>query len=187
MRISKDPEVRKQEIIDTAMHLFAKNGYEATSISDIAKEMNVVPGLCYRYFKSKEELYYTALHNYAMETCEPIITIMEQEYNTVEEYWERLSANFLKTDGKEKYHEFFHRKGSELFHNQLEHETLVILTPYMTRLIERLNEKEQLHLTNCRATTSFLLYGQMPILNDETMLTEEKVAVLSELITKVLK
>ena len=57
MRISKDPEVRRREIIDTAMKVFSQNGYEATSMTDIAKEINVVPGLCYRYFKSKQELY----------------------------------------------------------------------------------------------------------------------------------
>ena len=30
MRISKEPEVRKQEIIDAAMGVFAEKGYEAT-------------------------------------------------------------------------------------------------------------------------------------------------------------
>ena len=67
MRISKDPEVRRREIIDTAMKVFSQNGYEATSMTDIAKEINVVPGLCYRYFKSKQELYNTAVLIYAKE------------------------------------------------------------------------------------------------------------------------
>lgn len=38
MRISKEPEERKQEILETAMQLFAEKGYEKTSISDIAKK-----------------------------------------------------------------------------------------------------------------------------------------------------
>ena len=29
MRISKEPEVRRQEIIDTAMRVFSEQGYEA--------------------------------------------------------------------------------------------------------------------------------------------------------------
>ena len=45
MRISKEPEERKQEIVETAMKLFCEKGYEKTSISDIAKEMNVAQGL----------------------------------------------------------------------------------------------------------------------------------------------
>ena len=54
MRITKEPEVRKQEILDTALKLFGENGYEKTSITDIAKAIGVAQGLCYRYFPSKE-------------------------------------------------------------------------------------------------------------------------------------
>ena len=36
MRISKEPEERKQEILETAIKLFSVNGFEKTSISDIA-------------------------------------------------------------------------------------------------------------------------------------------------------
>lgn len=38
MRITKDPEERKQEILDTSMEIFCEKGYDKTSISDIAKE-----------------------------------------------------------------------------------------------------------------------------------------------------
>ena len=64
-RITKAPEERRQEILDTAMKVFYEKGYEKTSISDIAREMNVAQGLCYRYFSSKEELFDTALDQYA--------------------------------------------------------------------------------------------------------------------------
>ena len=64
-RITKPPEERRQEIIDTAMKVFYEKGYEKTSISDIAREMHVAQGLCYRYFSSKEELFDTALDQYA--------------------------------------------------------------------------------------------------------------------------
>lgn len=42
MRVSKEPEVRKQEMLDTAMRVFAEKGFEATTKKDIAAEMNVV-------------------------------------------------------------------------------------------------------------------------------------------------
>ena len=47
-RITKAPEVRRQEILDTAIRLFYENGYEKTSITDIANAMHVAQGLCYR-------------------------------------------------------------------------------------------------------------------------------------------
>lgn len=43
-------------ILETALHLFAKNGYLSTSVSLIAKEAGISKGLMYNYFKSKEEL-----------------------------------------------------------------------------------------------------------------------------------
>ena len=46
MRISKEPEERKQEILETAIKLFSVNGFEKTSISDIAKEIGIAQGLC---------------------------------------------------------------------------------------------------------------------------------------------
>lgn len=57
MRISKEPEERKQEILETAIKLFSVNGFEKTSISDIAKEIGIAQGLCYRYFPSKDVLF----------------------------------------------------------------------------------------------------------------------------------
>lgn len=43
-------------IQETALRLFAKNGYLSTPVSLIAKEAKISKGLMYNYFKSKEEL-----------------------------------------------------------------------------------------------------------------------------------
>ena len=47
------------------LKLFYEKGYEKTTISDIAKEINVAQGLCYRYFPSKEMLFDCAIDQYA--------------------------------------------------------------------------------------------------------------------------
>ena len=44
MRITKEPEERKQEIFDAALRLFGEKGYEKTTITDIAKEIGVAQG-----------------------------------------------------------------------------------------------------------------------------------------------
>ncbi len=65
MRVVKNPEERKAEILSAAIRVFARKGYDKTSISDIAKEIGISQGLCYRYYTSKEEIYDAALDEYA--------------------------------------------------------------------------------------------------------------------------
>ncbi|MFC0296189.1 TetR/AcrR family transcriptional regulator [Geobacillus jurassicus] len=47
---------RKEDVIETAMKLFAEKGYHATSMQEIAERSGVAKGSIYNYFKSKEEL-----------------------------------------------------------------------------------------------------------------------------------
>ncbi len=54
--MTKDAEVRRQEILETAMLLFEQNGINKTSMNDIAKAAAITKGLVYYYFSSKEEL-----------------------------------------------------------------------------------------------------------------------------------
>jgi AcrR family transcriptional regulator len=56
IRISKNPEERKKELIDIAEKLFILKGYEQTAVSDIVKEAHVAQGTFYYYFKTKEEI-----------------------------------------------------------------------------------------------------------------------------------
>ena len=58
MRTVKEPDVRKQEILDGAIRVFAEKGYDKTTIGILAKELGISQGLCYRYFSSKEASYF---------------------------------------------------------------------------------------------------------------------------------
>ena len=49
-------QASKEKIRAAAMVLFMKQGYYATSISDIAKQAGISKGLLYNYYKGKEEL-----------------------------------------------------------------------------------------------------------------------------------
>lgn len=49
-------EVKRRQIMETALELFAGKGYHNTSISMIASGAGISKGLMYNYFKSKEDL-----------------------------------------------------------------------------------------------------------------------------------
>lgn len=53
---------KRQLIMNTALELFANNGYENTSVGDIAEAAGISKGLLYNYFRSKEELLETILN-----------------------------------------------------------------------------------------------------------------------------
>jgi AcrR family transcriptional regulator len=56
-RISKPPEERRQELIETAHALFLNQGYEQTTVGDIVRQVGVAQGLFYYYFRSKQEIF----------------------------------------------------------------------------------------------------------------------------------
>jgi AcrR family transcriptional regulator len=52
---------RRSEIIAIATRQFAKNGYAGTDVQFIADEMEVAKGTVYRYFSTKEELFFATV------------------------------------------------------------------------------------------------------------------------------
>jgi len=49
-------QVKRKQIMDAALELFAIQGFHTTSISEIAKKAGISKGLMYNYFESKDEL-----------------------------------------------------------------------------------------------------------------------------------
>lgn len=47
----------KEEIMTVALHLFAKNGYEAVSVSQIAGVLGMTKGALYRHYENKRDIF----------------------------------------------------------------------------------------------------------------------------------
>ena len=60
---------RREHLVDTALHVFARKGWDATSIPDLAQAAGVAQGLMYHYFRNKEELLQAVIerHNFLSE------------------------------------------------------------------------------------------------------------------------
>jgi AcrR family transcriptional regulator len=56
-RKEREREMRRQQIMVAAKRVFIQNGYEKSTVEDIAREAELSPGTLYLYFKSKDELY----------------------------------------------------------------------------------------------------------------------------------
>jgi AcrR family transcriptional regulator len=51
------PEVRREKLLEAATEVFAERGYEGARVEQIADAAQVSPGLLYRHFEGKQELY----------------------------------------------------------------------------------------------------------------------------------
>ena len=87
-------ETRIEQILDAACELFADQGYNTTSISQIAARCECSPALIMRYFSSKESLFERLLEEYETACKAPIITetpsgtVMEK----LEDIYSRLTS-----------------------------------------------------------------------------------------------
>jgi AcrR family transcriptional regulator len=55
-------DLRRQEILAAAIKVFGKKGFAATCVEDVAAAAHIAKGTLYLYFKSKEDIYATAVH-----------------------------------------------------------------------------------------------------------------------------
>jgi AcrR family transcriptional regulator len=55
-RVTKEPEVRRDELLDVALDLCASVGFEAMSVEQVTSTAGVAKGTFYHYFSSKQDL-----------------------------------------------------------------------------------------------------------------------------------
>lgn len=74
---SSDKNSRRDIIIEAAAKQFAKHGYDATTMRNIASLTGILPGSMYYYFSSKEELF-AAVHEKAINhICTGVIRMID--------------------------------------------------------------------------------------------------------------
>ena len=61
---------RRQQILDTALELFAERGYSATSTRVLAQRLGVSEALIFRYFATKRDILLALISSRAMERSE---------------------------------------------------------------------------------------------------------------------
>ncbi|NUM32826.1 MAG: TetR/AcrR family transcriptional regulator [Bacteroidetes bacterium] len=83
--------LNKEDIIKKSVIVFKNRGYNATSISDIAKECGILKGSLYHHFSSKHELMKEVLSFLKTYFAETVFSIAYNENLTIEKRLEKLS------------------------------------------------------------------------------------------------
>ena len=137
MRIVKDAEERRNEILDVAERLFCTKGFDNTSTNDILTEIGIARGTLYYHFKSKEDILDAMIERLTNQMVEKASVIALDESIPV---LERLTGTMLSLNvDNELGHmvmEQVHRPQNALMHQKLE----LMLLGRVNRLITRITE-----------------------------------------------
>jgi AcrR family transcriptional regulator len=186
-RIIKEPEERRQEILDAAMKLFSEKGYEKTSISDIAQSIGVAQGLCYRYFPSKEALFDAAVDHYAEMQVNQMLPILCDPDQSPLEKIETAPAYPQIEQQNSDYYRVFHGAGSRHFHDRLSLRICEKMAPVLEKEIQKAIGKGEIGSCDARTAASFFIYGQLGILLAQDLSPEEKLNRIRSFQEKILR
>ncbi|WP_438490895.1 TetR/AcrR family transcriptional regulator [Paenibacillus sp. IHBB 3054] len=167
MRISKEPEERRNEILDTAELLFFTQGYSRTTINDILQRIGIAKGTFYYYFKSKEEVMDAVVMRFIDAGVEAAKEIASDHRLSVHEKLLRIiMAQKPDSEGKEQLIEQFHQAENAQLHQKSLTETILRLTPVLTEVIEQGIEEQLFHTAYPRETVEFLLVASQFLLDE---------------------
>lgn len=136
-RVSKQPEERRQELIEAAQALFLSQGYERTAVNDIVKQVGVAQGLFYYYFKSKKDIFIAVIDQYigmrigelAVELCDERVPPLGRIGNVIATLSHFLNEmEVMYPEGKE---------GATLeMHSMMQNHVMAVMEPMAAKVLK---------------------------------------------------
>jgi len=71
-----DYELRQEAILDLAARLFARVGFDGTSMSELAEQGGISKSLIYHYYKSKEDILYAVMASHVDQLIDDVTEVV---------------------------------------------------------------------------------------------------------------
>jgi len=136
MRVVKEAEERRNEIIDAAEELFGQKGFDGTSTNDILEKVGIARGTLYHHFKSKEEIMDSLIERYSVRllgTAQEIAK--DKSIPVVERIIRVVMALNLNGGSSKEIMEHIHKPQNALMHQKIEKVIINGVTPILTGII----------------------------------------------------
>jgi AcrR family transcriptional regulator len=142
-RISKEPEERKNELMDVAFEIFLEKGFDDTTINDIVKRVSVAQGLFYYYFSSKLEMLDAVLDRHIDNHMKLLSNIANNNELEFQKRFQLFVDTFFGYGIKnEQFAHKIHPDKNYIIHQKLIGKTIKHITPLLLQLInEGIQEK----------------------------------------------
>ncbi|MFH1156197.1 MAG: TetR/AcrR family transcriptional regulator [Pseudomonadota bacterium] len=77
-RKERDDQRRRQEILDTALSIFASQGFHGTTMAQISQDSQYPLGTIYKYFSSKKQIYHDLVMEKAQELGQILLSLSRE-------------------------------------------------------------------------------------------------------------
>jgi AcrR family transcriptional regulator len=190
-RISKDPEERKQEIVQAAYELFKEKGYDNVNVSDIVEKVGVAQGTFYYYFKTKLDVLDAVIDFHMLYYVKALEEIANDPGLTPIEKVQATIVSSARTDEAERnILEILNSNESFVSHKKFMAEMHMIAPP-MAKIVEEGVRVGEFKVRNPRETVELMLYmwgciGDALKLSRDNDEYNRKVQALEDITSKVL-
>ncbi len=138
MRITKEPEVRRNELMDAAEQLFSEKGYEHTSASDIIRKVGVAQGTFYYYFKSKDEILNAVIDRYIERYVEFLKSIANDDsMNALQKFQRIIDTLFTISDQRRKFSQYMNLEEKVAKHERFRGYIETTISPLVTQIVKQ--------------------------------------------------
>ena len=142
MRVVKEAEERKNEILDVAERLFTVKGFDNTSTNDILKEIGIARGTLYYHFKSKEDILDAMIERITDRFTRAAESIAKKkEVPVLQRLTMTVMALNVENDPESEIMEQIHKPQNALMHQKMQECMLSRVNPILTGLIEEAIEQ----------------------------------------------
>lgn len=137
MRIVKEAQERKNEILDAAERLFRAKGFDNTSTGDILSEVRIARGTLYYHFQSKEEIMDAVIERMLGQMLARAKELVRQkEIPVLQRLTLAIRAMQINEDWGDALMEQIHKPQNALMHQKIQERLLAGMNPLLTELIE---------------------------------------------------
>ena len=137
MRIVKEAQERKKEILDVAERLFCSKGFDNTSTNDILNEIGIARGTLYYHFKSKEDILDAMIERLTNQIVAKAATIaLDNSIPVLERLTRTILSLNVDNELGDMIMEQVHRPQNALLHQKLEKRLLGQVNKLITTIAE---------------------------------------------------
>lgn len=137
MRVIKDAEERRNEILDVAERLFCTKGFDRTSTNDILNEIGIARGTLYYHFKSKEDILDGMIERVTNQIVSKAAVIaLDDSVSVLERLTRTILSLNVDNELGDMIMEQVHKPQNALLHQKLEERLLGIVNILITKIVE---------------------------------------------------